>query len=62
MSKFALTCLLLTAAYVYGAFAEIIQEPGALAAACKAGIGVFGTLFLIALMIGRKIKFDPVLR
>ena len=28
----------------------------------KAGIGVFGTLFLIALMIGRKIKFDPVLR
>ncbi len=61
MSKFALTCLLLTAACVYGAFAEI-QEPGALAAACEAGIGVFGTLFLIALMIGRKIKFDPVLR
>lgn len=61
MSRIALSCLLLTAACAYGAFLgpETLPVPKA---ACKAGLAVFGTLFLLALMMGRKIKFDPVLR
>ncbi|MCQ4296388.1 hypothetical protein NAU58_12445 [Pseudomonas stutzeri] len=61
MSKLALTCLLLTAGCGYGAFLGPEGSPVS-DAACKAGLVVFGTLFLLALMAGRKIKFDPVLR
>jgi hypothetical protein len=28
----------------------------------KGGAGIFGSLFLAGLIIGRRIKFDPVLR
>lgn len=61
MSRFALTCLLLTAACGYGAFLSP-QSLATLDTLCKAGLGIFGSLSLIALMIGRRIKFDPVLR
>ena len=30
--------------------------------ALKSGSGVFGLLFIVSLMLGRRIKFDPVLR
>jgi len=30
--------------------------------AAKAGIGIFGLLFIASLFVGRRIKFDPVLR
>ncbi|EMD99822.1 MULTISPECIES: PA3371 family protein [Stutzerimonas stutzeri subgroup] len=61
MSRFAITCLLLTAACAYGTFLAP-QSLATLDTACKAGLGIFGSLSLFALMIGRRIKFDPVLR
>jgi len=61
MSRFALTCLLLTAGCAYGAFLGP-ESLAPLNAVCKAGLGIFGSLSLFALMIGRRIKFDPVLR
>jgi len=61
MSKYALTCLAMTAACVYGAFLAPYETSG-LIQASKAGVGIFGTLFIVAMLIGRRIKFDPVLR
>ncbi|BFN27608.1 hypothetical protein PSCT_02764 [Pseudomonas sp. SCT] len=61
MSKFALTCLAMTAACLYGAFLAPELANG-LVQASRAGTGVFGTLFILAMLIGRRIKFDPVLR
>lgn len=36
--------------------------PDAVATVPLIACGVFGALFVLALIIGRKIKFDPVLR
>ncbi|MFK7698679.1 PA3371 family protein [Pseudomonas caspiana] len=33
-----------------------------LSSAAKIAAGVFGVLFVVALVLGRRIKFDPVLR
>jgi hypothetical protein len=51
----------MTAACVYGAFLAPYETSG-LIQASKAGVGIFGTLFIVAMLIGRRIKFDPVLR
>lgn len=61
MSRIALSLLLLTAACAYGAFLSP-YETGTLNAICKAGSAISGVLFLFSMMVGRKIKFDPVLR
>ncbi len=34
----------------------------ALSTAAKIGAGVFASLFVVALVVGRRFKFDPVLR
>jgi hypothetical protein len=51
----------MTAACLYGAFLAP-ELTNSLIQASRAGIGVFGTLFILAMLIGRRIKFDPVLR
>lgn len=61
MSKYAVSCLVLTVGCVYGAFLAP-ELTTSLVHASRAGIGVFGTLFIVAMLIGRRIKFDPVLR
>lgn len=61
MSKSALTCLVLTIACACGAY--LFPESTAISSTTlKAGLGVFGVLFLITAIIGRRVKFDPVLR
>ncbi|WP_313054880.1 PA3371 family protein [Pseudomonas lopnurensis] len=61
MSKFALSCLLLASICAAGAFLAP-ADVGALGVASKGGLALFGILFVIAMLIGRRIKFDPVLR
>ncbi|EWC39784.1 hypothetical protein GFL09_04130 [Pseudomonas stutzeri] len=61
MSRFAYICLVLTMISACGTFL-FPQSLGVLAPAWKAGLGIFGLLFLVAMVIGRRIKFDPVLR
>ncbi|EPL62097.1 hypothetical protein D3P44_006985 [Stutzerimonas balearica] len=61
MSKFALSCLLLASICAAGAFLAP-ADAGALGVASKGGLALFGILFVIAMLIGRRIKFDPVLR
>jgi len=61
MSKFAWLCLLLTALSVIGTYLAPAYPP-AVGSASKAGLGIFGMLFVVAMLIGRRIKFDPVLR
>lgn len=61
MSKYALCFLVLTlicsAVTLTGATGLPLSE-----AAAKAGIGIFGVLFVVSLFVGRRFKFDPVLR
>lgn len=61
MSKFALSFLMLTlaccAVVAAGAAGSQLWD-----LAAKAGIGVFGVLFVASMFVGRRIKFDPVLR
>ncbi len=61
MSRIAFSLLLLTAACAYGAFLSP-HESDTLSAISKAGVVIFGLFFLFSMMVGRKIKFDPVLR
>ncbi|EXF45432.1 hypothetical protein BAY1663_02080 [Pseudomonas sp. BAY1663] len=61
MSKFALSCLLLAAICGAGIFLAP-ADSGILNSLSKGGLAVFGMLFVGALLIGRRIKFDPVLR
>ena len=61
MSKFVLTCIAMTAACLYAAFLAPELANG-LIQASRAGTGVLGTLFILAMLIGRRVKFDPVLR
>jgi hypothetical protein len=61
MSKAALTFLILSIMSV----ATVQLLPASmdiLSAVAKAGAGIFASLFVAALIVGRRIKFDPVLR
>ncbi|EIK53812.1 hypothetical protein YO5_11957 [Stutzerimonas stutzeri TS44] len=61
MSKFAIFYLATGAAF--GAF--LLAAPQAAAGwyiAAQAGLGICGLAFLGAMLIGRRIKFDPILR
>ncbi|MBC2657245.1 hypothetical protein H7A76_17550 [Pseudomonas sp. MSSRFD41] len=44
------------------AMAAMALPEGAFSWICLAACGVFSSLLLLALIAGRKIKFDPVLR
>lgn len=61
MSKSALCFLSLTLICSAVTFADAMSMPFWEMAA-KAGIGIFGLLFVASLLVGRRIKFDPVLR
>ena len=61
MSRSALSFLLLTVACCAVVAIEATGSQFWLLTA-KAGIGIFGLLFVGSLFVGRRIKFDPVLR
>jgi hypothetical protein len=61
MSKSALSFIvlaLLALAFDYWLPTEAIG----LSAAAKITAGIFGVMFIVALVLGRRFKFDPVLR
>lgn len=61
MSNFAIFCLVIGA--IFGAF--LIIEPQVAKGwyiAAQAGLVICGLAFICAMLIGRRIKFDPVLR
>ncbi|WP_213663872.1 PA3371 family protein [Stutzerimonas stutzeri] len=61
MSNFAIFCLVIGA--IFGAF--LIIEPQVAEGwyiAAQAGLVICGLAFIGAMLIGRRIKFDPVLR
>ncbi|WP_349971819.1 PA3371 family protein [Pseudomonas caspiana] len=61
MSKSALsfiTLALLAVVFDY----QLPATAEGLSSAAKIAAGVFGVLFVVALVLGRRIKFDPVLR
>ena len=61
MSKAALSFLVL--AIMALAMDQLLPEPaGALSVVAKTAAGVFASLFVVALVLGRRFKFDPVLR
>jgi hypothetical protein len=55
-------CLFLLLSVACGALSIGTTLPGAWDTVVGGGTVLFGTLFLISLLIGRRIKFDPVLR
>ncbi|MFJ5295446.1 PA3371 family protein [Pseudomonas sp. NPDC088368] len=61
MSKAALSFLILA---IMGVAADQLLPSSmeALGTVAKVAAGTFATLFLAALVVGRRIKFDPVLR
>ncbi|WP_109511890.1 PA3371 family protein [Pseudomonas ovata] len=61
MSKSALSFLILTLMAIATDLLLLDQAP-AFSTAAKAIAGVSGSLFFGALIIGRRFKFDPVLR
>ncbi|WP_426141533.1 PA3371 family protein [Pseudomonas sp. DWP3-1-2] len=61
MSKLAVLFVIL-AVTLMGAELLLPREAEILSFATKIGAGVFFFSFLIALMAGRRFKFDPVLR
>jgi len=61
MSKAALSFLIL--AIIAVAVDQLLPaSTETLSTAAKAAAGVFAVLFVAALFVGRRIKFDPVLR
>jgi len=58
MSKFAMSFLVLTLACA----AVVLTGSGVWLAVAKAGAAIFGLFFFASLLVGRRIKFDPVLR
>ncbi|MCQ4311830.1 hypothetical protein NAV33_07960 [Pseudomonas stutzeri] len=60
MSIYALVFFLLSIGC--GAFSAGVELPDAWEIAAKSGAVLFGTLFAASLLVGRRIKFDPVLR
>lgn len=61
MSKLAVLFVIL-AVTLMGADLLLPREAEILSVATRIGAGVFFLSFLIALMAGRRFKFDPVLR
>jgi uncharacterized membrane protein YtjA (UPF0391 family) len=61
MSKSALSFLILALMAMAIDFALPFDENTA-SAVLKIAMGLFVALFVVALVVGRKIKFDPVLR
>jgi len=61
MSKAAISFLILS---VMAIAADQLMDPSmeTLSTLAKAAAGVFASLFVAALFVGRRIKFDPVLR
>jgi len=61
MSKAALSFLILA---IMAVAVDQLLPPSTetLSTAAKAAAGVFAVLFVAALFVGRRIKFDPVLR
>jgi hypothetical protein len=61
MSKAALSFLILA---IMAIVVDQLLPPSmdTLSTAAKTAAGVFASLFLAALFVGRRIKFDPVLR
>lgn len=60
MSKYALLFMALTAGC--GFVSLNYGESETLGLAAKVGAGLFGALFFMSMLVGRKIKFDPILR
>lgn len=61
MSKAALSFLIL-AIMAVAADQLLPVSMDALGTVAKAAAGLFASLFVVALFVGRRIKFDPVLR
>jgi hypothetical protein len=61
MSRSAILLLIMTLSSLVALWLSPAQEEG-IALLLKGASGVFGLAFLVALMAGRRIKFDPVLR
>ncbi|MBP0942313.1 PA3371 family protein [Pseudomonas alliivorans] len=61
MSKSALSFMILALMAVAVDLLLPLQSQ-ALSTAAKIGAGVFASLFVVALVVGRRFKFDPVLR
>ncbi|MGH8419671.1 MAG: PA3371 family protein [Pseudomonas sp.] len=61
MSKAALSFLIL-AIMAIAADQLLPVSMDALGTVAKAAAGLFASLFVVALFVGRRIKFDPVLR
>lgn len=61
MSKFALSFLILALMAMAIDLALPLNENTA-SAVLKIAMGLFVALFVVALVVGRKFKFDPVLR
>jgi hypothetical protein len=61
MSKAALTFLILTIMAI-AADQLLPASMDTLGTVTKTAAGVFASLFVVALIVGRRIKFDPVLR
>jgi hypothetical protein len=61
MSKAAISFLTL-ALMAVAADQLLLPSMETLSTLAKAGAGVFAILFIAALFVGRRIKFDPVLR
>jgi hypothetical protein len=59
MSKSAAGCLILV---LLSGILHLSLVPDTVATLPLIACGVFGALFVVALIVGRKIKFDPVLR
>lgn len=61
MSKAAISFLIL-ALMAIAADQLLIPSMETMSVMAKAAAGIFASLFLAALFVGRRIKFDPVLR
>lgn len=61
MSKAAISFLILA---LMAIAADQLMDPSmeTLSTLAKAAAGIFASLFVAALLVGRRIKFDPVLR
>jgi hypothetical protein len=61
MSKAAISFLVLTLMAI-AADQLLLPSMETLSTLATAAVGVFASLFIAALFVGRRIKFDPVLR
>lgn len=61
MSKSALICLMVCVLCTFGLWLEP-GETAWMAQALKIGLATSGVLLVLALLVGKRVKFDPVLR